>query len=72
MPNPLGPNVSQELIDALGLRETTGPVLARMEPHPDELKLVPLDGPPDWEDREPSLPWWLELEDERLDEEPPF
>ena len=61
MPCSMDPRVPQEVLDVLGLRETTAGVLAGMKPHPDELKLVPLEGEPVWYDAEPSLPWWLEL-----------
>ena len=54
----LDPGTPQELLDALGLRETTMGVLSRMKPHPDELKLVPLDGVLCWQGDGPLPAWW--------------
>ena len=72
MPCPVDPQVPQEVLDVLGLRETTGGVLAKLKPHPEELKLTPLEGEPIWYDTEPSLPWWLELGEVVWEEDPPF
>ena len=54
--NLLDPRIPQQALDMVGFRETTAGVLAQMKPHPDELRLVPLDEAPDWYSDTPN--WW--------------
>ena len=54
----LDPRIPQESLDAMGLRDTTMPVTARMRPHPAELPLIRLEGTPDWQEENSGVPWW--------------
>lgn len=56
--NLFDPRIPQESLDALGSRECTAGVIARMKPHPDDLRLVPTETLDDWWDREPDARWW--------------
>jgi len=56
--NLFDPRIPQESLDALAFRECTAGVVARMKPHPDDLRPVLVDETPDWSDGESGARWW--------------
>ena len=56
--NLVNPRIPQTSLDALGFRECTAGVVARLRPHPDDLRLVPVEEAPAWPDHEPDVRRW--------------
>ena len=56
--NLMDPRVPQEILDVMGFRETTAAVRAGMRPHPDELRLIPMEEPDDWAPDASGPRWW--------------